>query len=559
MNPASLKATTATRTTTSSANRRNLSGTTGAFSVKNFFKMMKYERLRLITYLLYGHQWPKMEVISPTELAKAGFFYMNEDAVKCAFCRGVVSNWQHGDVAMEAHQRLFPNCAFIRGEYCGNMPFEIDPDINSTPSSSSNRTHCQAAMAADSAPPGKKLYSKSNLPDFPRLADPLSRSQTFLSPNWKSTAVSVEDLVDAGFFYTRCEDSVRCYHCGGVLKNWAPGEVPLEEHARFFPECHFLVSTRSQTYIEFVQFKSQIIELRRKLDTPPAVEEADIACMRAITYQNFLNMKQSASRVMNRLEKRNSQRRGTNGAGTGAAAAAGTSRPTAADSGQGSGSQSSGDSDQGEDRPEPSSPSGDLNTFLQKYLSKFSFLTDCQKLFQYLTSLEIMPPTTTPITTTTAASPTTPETPRMPVSESASTSSQATVQQANSNDSFNSSGSSSSEGSADWSPTSGGNVISISIFSLDDGSSESGFEEDDGGRQSSCSATTSDEEGDSHPCKQLTKNALQCIICCDRQIEIVFVPCGHQLACRKCCERMTTCPVCRLAIESKVRTYFANC
>ncbi len=104
---------------------------------------------------------------------------------------------------MEAHQRLFPNCAFIRGEYCGNMPFEIDPDINSTPSSSSNRTHCQAAMAADSAPPGKKLYSKSNLPDFPRLADPLSRSQTFLSPNWKSTAVSVEDLVDAGFFYTR--------------------------------------------------------------------------------------------------------------------------------------------------------------------------------------------------------------------------------------------------------------------------------------------------------------------------------------------------------------------
>lgn len=66
------------------------------YSAQKFFKMMKYERLRLITYLLYGHQWPKMDLISPSELAKAGFFYLHDDAVQCAFCRGVIGQWNAG-------------------------------------------------------------------------------------------------------------------------------------------------------------------------------------------------------------------------------------------------------------------------------------------------------------------------------------------------------------------------------------------------------------------------------------------------------------------------------
>ena len=66
------------------------------FSVGKFFKLMRYERLRLITYLLYGHKWPKMDTISPAELAKAGFFYFHDDSVQCAFCRGVIRDWNAG-------------------------------------------------------------------------------------------------------------------------------------------------------------------------------------------------------------------------------------------------------------------------------------------------------------------------------------------------------------------------------------------------------------------------------------------------------------------------------
>ena len=66
------------------------------YSVAKFFKLMSYERLRLITYLLYGHQWPKMDVISPSDLAKAGFFYLRDDAVQCTFCRGIIKDWNPG-------------------------------------------------------------------------------------------------------------------------------------------------------------------------------------------------------------------------------------------------------------------------------------------------------------------------------------------------------------------------------------------------------------------------------------------------------------------------------
>ena len=66
------------------------------FSVKKFFKLMRYERLRLITYILYNHKWPKEDVISPSELAKAGFFYIHDDAVQCTFCHGIVRGWEYG-------------------------------------------------------------------------------------------------------------------------------------------------------------------------------------------------------------------------------------------------------------------------------------------------------------------------------------------------------------------------------------------------------------------------------------------------------------------------------
>ena len=47
-----------------------------------------------------------------------------------------------------------------------------------------------------------------------------------------------------------------------------------------------------------------------------------------------------------------------------------------------------------------------------------------------------------------------------------------------------------------------------------------------------------------------------CIICCDNERSIVFLPCGHLTACANCAIVFTTCPNCRGQIEGLVRVYF---
>ncbi|NXM92116.1 BIR7B protein, partial [Oenanthe oenanthe] len=56
----------------------------------------------------------------------------------------------------------------------------------------------------------------------------------------RSAPVSAQDLVEAGFFYVGPRDEVQCFCCGGVLKDWRPGDCPMREHLNFFPSCQYL-------------------------------------------------------------------------------------------------------------------------------------------------------------------------------------------------------------------------------------------------------------------------------------------------------------------------------
>ena len=44
-------------------------------------------------------------------------------------------------------------------------------------------------------------------------------------------------LADAGLIYTGVADLVRCYYCGGGLRNWTHEDDPREEHKRHYPDC----------------------------------------------------------------------------------------------------------------------------------------------------------------------------------------------------------------------------------------------------------------------------------------------------------------------------------
>ena len=56
--------------------------------------------------------------------------------------------------------------------------------------------------------------------------------------------------------------------------------------------------------------------------------------------------------------------------------------------------------------------------------------------------------------------------------------------------------------------------------------------------------------------KPLEGGRVTCKVCLDREVSLVFLPCGHLVSCSSCADQLTDCPVCRKRITQKIRTFF---
>ena len=48
-----------------------------------------------------------------------------------------------------------------------------------------------------------------------------------------------------------------------------------------------------------------------------------------------------------------------------------------------------------------------------------------------------------------------------------------------------------------------------------------------------------------------------CKVCADKELGVVFIPCGHLVTCTTCAASLNNCPVCRSTITSLVKTYLS--
>ncbi|NWX18272.1 XIAP ligase, partial [Aegotheles bennettii] len=66
--------------------------------------------------------------VSPSQLARAGFVYTGEgDKVKCFSCHVTIEGWAPGDSAAESHKKLSPNCKFItESAFLENSTYPLD-------------------------------------------------------------------------------------------------------------------------------------------------------------------------------------------------------------------------------------------------------------------------------------------------------------------------------------------------------------------------------------------------------------------------------------------------
>ncbi|XP_054154247.1 baculoviral IAP repeat-containing protein 2-like [Oppia nitens] len=523
---------------------------------------MKSERNRRNSYYVNGLSLWTVPQVLPTDLARAGFYMLDNDRVQCAFCTGIVSNWAPGLRPLDEHSKHFPLCPFIMEEDVGNQPIGFDPIRDPQPvighdvcgsghTSPAEQIVGDVIVTPTGQPPlrvppdveslGVHLYSGPKCSEMGPLD---SRKTTFATVNgWDlSIPVSTDRLAEAGFYYIGYADAVKCFHCGGGLAEWAPGDDPWIEHAKKFPNCSFLKLNKSQTFIQ---------ECHR-LD--------QVAQGAAANNNDIVNNNNSISNTT-------------------------TTTPTANTTTTGSGSSSIGNTNreaelacQMVDQWLANNPVVrqlmDLNlysvdvlraTLNQRYYQcrrpydSFAQLYDAvstqaanHRLFGSVSAVASAAANCPHIVVHNnnnnlplINSQTRDNTATNQLNVNNITSPQPPPQQPKSQ--------SMSSINSEPNDTTATTKTAPTLTTQLSGSSSTGSLLVANQNQISMSTTNAGGSGGGSD----TNNRLLCKICLLKEIEIVFLPCGHQLACIECAERLTDCPVCRQTIKGLVRTFFS--
>lgn len=240
------------------------------------------ERLRT-----YDNNWP-LEWLDKRELAMTGMFYTNQDdKVKCYFCEVEIGRWERDDQPVPEHLRWSPNCPLLRRRTTNNLPLNqealerilppVSYDICGSndnnaldvlENSYSERQPGQSvqplgisfspALQLNSAPANMQARANGTsaggnyFPEYPEYAIETARLRSF--QEWpRNLKQRPEQLAEAGFFYCGVGDRVRCFSCGGGLKDWDNNDEPWEQHALWLSHCRFVKLIKGQLYIDAVR------------------------------------------------------------------------------------------------------------------------------------------------------------------------------------------------------------------------------------------------------------------------------------------------------------------
>ncbi|KAL0275463.1 UNVERIFIED_CONTAM: hypothetical protein PYX00_003299 [Menopon gallinae] len=223
-------------------------------------------------------RWP-VKFLNPKDLAKNGFYYTKElDIVKCAFCGVEIGYWEKGDDPRSDHVKWAPDCDFVNGKDCGNVPLEeCGPEEEQEEEEEESLTSYDTCgpfhneirpfsgperVPLDTSALWRNLehlgVSKTRGPAMPRYSTYESRLKTF--ERWPADhGLRPEALAEAGFYYLQYHDKTMCFHCGGGLKNWEADDDPWVEHARWFDKCGFVNIQKGKDFVNEVLAKKKAV------------------------------------------------------------------------------------------------------------------------------------------------------------------------------------------------------------------------------------------------------------------------------------------------------------
>lgn len=183
--------------------------------------------------------WPLDAPVPKERLAQGGFVHIGGTNTKCPSCGLVISDWQVADVVIQRHREASPNCSFVRSLPTPPPPAQ-GPSVGAARSPATEDV--TRPMRVDCAvPPPQRPTTEVNELLLQRLkASEEARFETF--SDWPLDFLPPRRLAQAGFYYFHDGDRVRCAFCRGVVHGWERGDDPLREHARHYPCCPFLLN-----------------------------------------------------------------------------------------------------------------------------------------------------------------------------------------------------------------------------------------------------------------------------------------------------------------------------
>ncbi|KAK3596602.1 hypothetical protein CHS0354_035879 [Potamilus streckersoni] len=193
--------------------------------------------------------WQQFVLFSTDVLARAGFYCIGEGTiVRCFFCGTELVNLSPNDDPLLEHIRKLPSCGYLRRNLGPRRIAEYQARIRNG-HIDSPQTH-EVPSRVTSRNPGP--WSSSDHIRSPQYQAYSVRLASFA--RWPSDIRQrPEQVADAGFYYTGLQDVVRCFACDGGLKNWDPEDDPWIEHARWFPQCPFVLRVKGHEFIVLVR------------------------------------------------------------------------------------------------------------------------------------------------------------------------------------------------------------------------------------------------------------------------------------------------------------------
>jgi hypothetical protein len=238
---------------------------------------MRYELLRLCTFRTYPRENKPYIML----YAKAGFYYASKnDEVVCYVCASRKHNWSADSNPMEIHKEMKPTCDFLIKNSTVNVPISHQTIWE---------TLSVVCHEKQMDPP----------PKHPKYANSKAREDSFKFTDKEIFKIPIEQIIEAGFFFTGCSDCVRCFYCGLGLRNWENNDDAWVLHAQWGKNCMFLKKIKGENFITLVQFAIQ--RKPTNVALTPVLQEKTIT---QINYKMLLDSGTQSEKSINKLLKK---------------------------------------------------------------------------------------------------------------------------------------------------------------------------------------------------------------------------------------------------------------